>query len=910
MSDSKEPPPAAKSRWVIGEVDGVWSHNPEVHHTLNDLTIGPGKVGMRRGTPDCTHTIDECDCVDPTHVHLALVLGSLTFDDVYGLAERSLVSATIPYKTDPQGETEHTTWKIAKGIFQAHGTRTASQYACRVFPQKEAGVWRSGLRALTWIEKPVNDTLCILTFAIDDNCPIMPREIPPPEKIKTTAIMSQHHDPRVGTLVDQQYWTWGRWRYYETHVLVDRGAIEYVSSKLVGKERTGKNGVTTFNEAIRHAQAFHKNLSLPPGTMHDSIMGAASLGFYEGVKNEINLYDHAAAMLGDDGVDHLRAMSLVGKPTPWRPHRVLAGLCGGLVLSALAWKTRPTPARLGFAAAIVGAAVSAFSWVRAKLGAAQRRLDIINDNYNNHNTATKDSPEITHGQLSLRRKTVDLPSQQENKQLSLGDMTHDREKCFHHMFLADVTSLPVVFESNGPNEAAAIVGRIHGNPLKPEASDLKEFAAFLSPTLTSELPLPPDIIEAKFGNYEACYAEWNALNRVTKEVAKAHDEAGLQNYITTGVDYQRVGFVKIEQGTGDCSVGYYKQGDPRLIQDVSAQVHVAIGPFFYAFGKHMSSLWDHNNWLCYASGVTAAQAAQYCEGYQTFYVGDVSRFDRSLHQTTLKALNAWRKSATRIPKQAWDAMVQQEKTRGITMKGRHKYKADGQRKSGDDNTSCDNTLLNIMAHVWAVYKSGVDLGTMKRFYRFIALGDDIVICGPSSLGSVPFKETLALIGWNVKPKVAHDLDDIEFCSRFAWPSDQGRCFAAKPARLLCRFPFSAETHSTATLGEKAFGLMYSNSHVPFVRAYLARCLELDPVKPHEVPALPWEMKGPGRVVDGKCIFPQATAETWRMFTDKYGLTEDHEREFVQQLKAWQGGPAVWNNAFLQQMNFGEGIDPG
>jgi hypothetical protein len=481
--------------------------------------------------------------------------------------------------------------------------------------------------------------------------------------------------------------------------------------------------------------------------------------------------------------------------------------------------------------------------------------------------------------------------------LELGNTTIAKTRSAAHIALADISSLPIVPHSDAPGEANALTKRVFGNKIEANDTALQSHAKFLYDLLCAELPLPACPICDLFpdaGGHRQCYAEWNSLERVTRNVQAKHDLAladlprGLRR-----THHQRCAFAKVELTTGKALAGHYDPLDERIIQDVDPRVHVSLGPYMYAFSKYVAKRWGTGNWLCYASGVTASEAAQFVEPGLTYYVGDLSRFDRSIHPKTLTALNHWRENQTHLSTDARECLTKQCDTFGVTLKGRHRYAVAGQRKSGDDNTSIDNTILNITAHVWAVSQVlSMDVAEIKQHFKFMALGDDIIITGPASLRQVDFIKVLNGIGWAPKPRFESHVWDVDFCSRLRWPSTNGPKFGVKPGRALSRFPFSAENPSPVGIGAKAYGLYIDNSHVPFIRKYLERCMELDPVRA-TIKLQEWQF----RSSTGEPL-ALPTDETWAMFESRYHLSERDEAEYALRLTSWHGGPAYYNDPIV------------
>jgi len=472
----------------------------------------------------------------------------------------------------------------------------------------------------------------------------------------------------------------------------------------------------------------------------------------------------------------------------------------------------------------------------------------------------------------------------------------------HDSLVCSTTSIPTVSASDGFGEAHGVLKRIYGNKVVAQPQSTVEFCSFMDKFLAEELPLPDCLICHRYDRvpdaHQLCYNEWNSLDRVTRSVATKHDAALIdnanegflaENGKAVGGHHRRVGFVKVELNTGKTIIGDDPAEhimDERIIQDVSARVHVALGPYMYCLSKLMSTTWGPTNWCCYASGITTEQAGQFVEPNLTYYVGDLSRFDRSITHDVLVSLNKWRAHHTHLSGEAMICLTQQENTKGLTLKGRHRYQVPGQRKSGDDNTSCDNTILNITAHAWAICKHlGVDMAWVRQHVRIMALGDDIIVSGPPELATVPFKSTLTSIGWSPKPRYEHDVTTTDFCSRIRWPSTNGPKFGCRPGRALSRFPFSSTYPSPVDVGTKAYGLYLDNSHVPFLRRYLERCMTLYPVKA-VIKTKEWQF----RPTDGTSL-AKPNDETWAMCHTTYGLTQADEENFAAWLEQWHGGPA-------------------
>jgi hypothetical protein len=412
----------------------------------------------------------------------------------------------------------------------------------------------------------------------------------------------------------------------------------------------------------------------------------------------------------------------------------------------------------------------------------------------------------------------------------------------------------------------------------------------------------------QFGTHEACFEAWNASQgseaRVSPFVANLHEEAKEANHC--GIHDESVKVFTKNEPSMNCTDGAVDQEPlvPRCICNVSQQYHTAIGPVTYARSKALSRIWNADNWLYYVSGDTAAKVAATLEYGRTYYVGDVSRFDRGLSYTMLKQLNAWW-GQYHISSLERKALLAQLETRAYTQKGFHRFKFKGMRRSGDDNTSVDNTLLNIATHVWAiVLHTQKSVSELRKVLKIMALGDDIVIQGPAWLGDVDFKKLLAPLGWAIKPKHTTDLDRVEFCSRLAWPSQHGRVFGGKIARSLVRFGWNSQRNAVVDPGEKAYGMLLDNSHVPFLRLYLQRVVDICGVKLSTKFRIrrEWAMSS-----EQKFVVYEPVSETYTMLTNIYGLTRDDEDSFYEALQEWHGGQAVMWHPAITLLLQGEGL---
>lgn len=491
---------------------------------------------------------------------------------------------------------------------------------------------------------------------------------------------------------------------------------------------------------------------------------------------------------------------------------------------------------------------------------------------------------MEHGKLSFPCTTVETPRTLDAS-IVVGQVDDGKQQVFDHIGLGFSDCIPTVFASNSTNELAAIQTRIYGNPLVPEPNALADFVLYIPVVhkLTTRFPHCP--MDSQFGTHESAKSAWNSATRFGAKMAKIHDDA---------YDNCRVGllpshhvrklFVKKEKKNNvfDVDPTEVDLGDPRHIQSVSQEVHSTLGPFVYAWSKCLADDWSHENWITYAAGKTGVQlydALPYCPSY---FVGDLSRFDRSIHQDVMAAFNGVKQSYC-LPTHAKVCLSKQLKTNGFSLKGGHQYRMDGQRKSGDANTSCDNSELNVYMHLWAIQRVlGWTIKECATKLRIMVMGDDIVISGPRDIEGVDFRAQLALLGFSSKPKFVADRREVDFCSKWFWEVGDGGCLAAKPGKMLARVGYSHLPVCPAPLSSIAQGLRVDHACVPFLRGYLNKVASGEAV---------FMSPGPHDGPDGP------TQETYDQLEFLYSLDVTMEEEFNRWLEGWDGTPAMGSHPY-------------
>lgn len=741
----------------------------------------------------------------------------------------------------------------------------------------------------------------------------------------------------------------------EVKVAINPRAVAAAASRVMMLSKVGASEANAMAVATAAArQYYQRSVGVDATNLVDALGPTVGLAMLQAKRSEILAYRLLAANadLDDQLADAKTRVSWLTRTFIW-PIRQYTRECmrsifsrsRGRQLTSITWLVDVVWGLFG----IIGAGVAIvirrlwlrfvagrrlFGWVgvliaallaqavivrRLKLWWAQARLAEISEVYNNvHFSWGGPIAAVFHGSLVLHKVDQEAIVVPPEYNIKIGTLYRVDGQRFSHDLLCDPVALPVVPASSPNNELNGLIGRQFGNELKEDPNSLGQWCNFFDLFAEVEMKEMIDCPQcSEFQGHDATTRAWNSVERFPKQLVEEYNELLL--LADQGVypnDNLVTAFVKQELYGEKALVGRFAAFPCRIIQTVTRQAHAALGPFFYAFGKKLARVWGPQSWITYASGLTPLQAAADLAGYGVYYVGDVSRFDRSLSPGMLSHLLSWRLANYETGCLTTDQqtyMQQQLQTTGRTMKGRHKYKFDGQRRSGDANTSCDNTLLNVITHLWAVFhylyqqdengSSSQILTTMKSQLKVVALGDDIVVAGPQWLANVPFKAALSNLGWKVKPKFVTILQDVEFCSRLCWSSTLGPIFATRPGRFFQRFPFSVDFPSKADPKAKAYCSYLDNRHVPFVRQYLLRVCDILTVE----------------FADGNVKWPdwafhmdhdygqEPDDQTWQQLYEQYGLTQADEQQFAQQLKKWAGGPAVWENQYVRRFFEVEGL---
>jgi len=340
-------------------------------------------------------------------------------------------------------------------------------------------------------------------------------------------------------------------------------------------------------------------------------------------------------------------------------------------------------------------------------------------------------------------------------------------------------------------------------------------------------------------------------------------------------------FVKREKRVSRVGARLTKaEPDPRLIQGRSVAVKVATGPFTWAYGKRLSTVYNSRGRFMYAGGASAEEVGRFYDhnpakdGYSWVAI-DCKRWDRSVGPVQMECLHHEYRHCG-ADDECLRALEGRDGVRtGVTSHGL-RFKRVAQVASGDGDTSCGNSRLHL-----------VMLETCDAVRAAVVSGDDAMIL-TNNVNTVldRYREG------GFVPVLA---DDTDFCSQLFWPTQDGTVLGPKIGRLLAKTfvstkPFT-HTKQLEWLRGNALGLRHSCSFVPILRVLIPRLLELT---------------GKGKVwrEDGYKYKVRANLRhvacnsTWDFFTNRYGIGEAEVLDMESEIACMQLGDVLSHPALV------------
>jgi len=244
--------------------------------------------------------------------------------------------------------------------------------------------------------------------------------------------------------------------------------------------------------------------------------------------------------------------------------------------------------------------------------------------------------------------------------------------------------------------------------------------------------------------------------------------------------------------------------------------------------------------ITYASGMNRRQIGQwYDESYA--YVKqfdddivalefDFSKFDK---HHTVKHLKLEHKIFNRLLPMDDNVKKGYKSTLMTTgyMPSGMKYRVPATRKSGFQDTTLGNTVLNGTTHLFIlanIFDCKVE-DLQKMPIRLIVLGDDCYVLTTRKIGQKYVEEQLSKhMGWHIK-KAILPVEQATFCSGIFMPDSKGTYLTGLPGRALVR-TFCKMNKLTSDIKQKfyafvvASGLLADHAHDPLIKPLARRIM--------------------------------------------------------------------------------------
>jgi len=235
----------------------------------------------------------------------------------------------------------------------------------------------------------------------------------------------------------------------------------------------------------------------------------------------------------------------------------------------------------------------------------------------------------------------------------------------------------------------------------------------------------------------------------------------------------------------------HKLGWPRIISEGLPNCNANIGPWVKAASKYYACVlhgktvintdFPNSHGLFYATGCNLqqlgdwfAEVIEFLGGDADFLENDVSKWDRHFHEMFIlleNTLHAKHMSNT-AKEEVLPVLMSMLETHG--QGDGISFRVGGTRKSGAQNTSCGNSLINIYIHDFIMHLFNPDLKRGKHYFIAV-LGDDCLIIYKKGVIydidklKTHFNLWFSLLGMSSKAKTSSHWSKVEFCSSYFLP---------------------------------------------------------------------------------------------------------------------------------------------
>lgn len=458
--------------------------------------------------------------------------------------------------------------------------------------------------------------------------------------------------------------------------------------------------------------------------------------------------------------------------------------------------------------------------------------------------------------------------------------------------LCDRKCVPIALAPNHDNEVLAVQARVIAETPIPDEETVEHFVKWVKANLYTicgtRKRRPFSIKAMAFDDWVTGCGCSNSVREVYKATRDSLSKAGISE--NSCLDARslhsfttRASFVKLET-----TLHTDARKAPRLIQGAQPEMTVLTGPWFVPFqGWLKQRLSPAHSSVVYGPGLDQRSVATHIasfEGRVEFIEDDVSTWDASVRPKLLRLL-IWIYQQFGAPRAVVDLKDANVETHGYTRTG-IKYGVPGTVKSGDTDTSCGNTLLNLLLHLFIYCEGGDRSITVEQAlceFGLVATGDDDVLMVPPRV-DIDWAACMRSLGFASKPIKREVLSDVEFCSCFMLPvtytEGEGWALLPKLGRMISKSAVSLrcprDEDRLRILRGTALSLRAVCSGSPPHRAFINRLLELtaghDAIRPADEP---WKMAYTSSGVDD----PRTHVALER----RYGWTPALQRDFEAEL---------------------------
>jgi hypothetical protein len=354
---------------------------------------------------------------------------------------------------------------------------------------------------------------------------------------------------------------------------------------------------------------------------------------------------------------------------------------------------------------------------------------------------------------------------------------------------------PTAYSSNENNELASLKARVLADT--PTAPDLNQCVEWIWANINVILPRMHHIQSVSFEEYIRRSNAAPSVKKLLQETKLYLDSIGVSETSTLSRSQirqwvKRSAFVKVENNLYQSRLGVKSpEKTPRCIQGAKPEFICLVGPWMMAFQDVLKRRWSTKFSICFSSGLSSEQMADYIANALDLPTGivedDISAFDASVRRPWLELEYDIFKRAS-APKAVLALVAANIDTNGYTAHGWH-YKCRGTRKSGDPYTSSGNSLINGFAHLFLVHKhTNLSCATILSRIRMLVQGNDNALVLPKHW-RVNFKSGMLKLGFKAEALWRTDYDELEFCSNRMYKTSTGWVFGPKPGRVIAKFGY-------------------------------------------------------------------------------------------------------------------------